>query len=98
MPAKKTSEFKFMPVIYALHLKKALTFCSPVLTTLFLQTHEETNKVKLACLGNILISYLDYHSNIVFSGCREGHPAQQTSIFTWAQPHHKIKSLLACYC
>lgn len=38
-----------------LHLKKTLTFCSPVLTTLFVQSHEETNKIKLVCLGNILI-------------------------------------------
>lgn len=40
--------------MHLLHIKKTLT-CSPVLTILFLQIHEETNKIKLACLGNILI-------------------------------------------
>lgn len=56
MPAKNISVFKFMPVkMYMLHLKKTLTFRSPVLTILFVQSHEETNKIKLVCLGNILI-------------------------------------------
>lgn len=43
-----------MSVTHVLHIKKTLT-CSPVLTILFLQSHEETKKIKRACMGNILI-------------------------------------------
>lgn len=45
--------------MYMLRLEKTLTFVVLSLPFLFAQSHEETNKIKLARLGNILIkSYL----------------------------------------
>lgn len=46
---------RLMPVMSVLHLRTALTSCSPVLTILFAQSREDTNKTKPACAGNVLV-------------------------------------------